>query len=96
MPWVISRHHIHQNTAIHDGVKSRYDITPEQATAMFDMLDSEREGRVLESDLFKHFLPLLEKTGLSGPPRKESTGRRESSVKGVRNCDALIIGRPIL
>ncbi|CAM9788241.1 unnamed protein product, partial [Ectocarpus sp. 13 AM-2016] len=49
---------------------------------MFDMLDSERQGRVLESDLFKHLLPLLEKTGLCSPLRKESTGRRKSSVKG--------------
>ncbi|CAM9827511.1 unnamed protein product [Ectocarpus fasciculatus] len=75
-------HFVHRDDMIGLARDLGYDITPEQATAMFDMLDSERQGRVLESDLFKHFLPLLEKTGRSGPPRKESTGRKKSSVKG--------------
>ncbi|CAM9234091.1 unnamed protein product [Ectocarpus sp. 12 AP-2014] len=75
-------HFVHRDDMIGLARDLGYDVTPEQATAMFDMLDSERQGRVLESDLFKHFLPLLEKTGLSGPLRKESTGRRKSSVKG--------------
>ncbi|CAM9502681.1 unnamed protein product [Ectocarpus sp. 4 AP-2014] len=75
-------HFVHRDDMIGLARDLGYDITAEQATAMFDMLDSERQGRVLESDLFKHFLPLLEKTGLSGPPRKELTGRRKSSVKG--------------
>ncbi|CAM9865423.1 unnamed protein product, partial [Ectocarpus sp. 13 AM-2016] len=66
-------HFVHRDDMIGLARDLGYDVTPEQASAMFDMLDSERQGRVLESDLFKHLLPLLEKTGLCSPLRKEST-----------------------
>eukprot|EP00752_Nemacystus_decipiens_P014145 g12578.t2 len=62
-----------------------YDVTPEQATGIFDMLDSERQGRIPRDDIFNHFLPLLHSAGSSGPPRKGSKGRRKSSNGGDEN-----------
>eukprot|EP00903_Cladosiphon_okamuranus_P013903 g12931.t1 len=56
-----------------------YDITPEQATGIFDMLDSQGQGQISIGDIVKYFLPLLQSVGHSRPPRKVSTARRKSS-----------------
>lgn len=58
---------------------TRYDITPEQATGIFDMLDSQQQGRISKDDLFKHLFPLLQRMSGTGPPRKGSAARRKSS-----------------
>ncbi|CAM9504523.1 unnamed protein product, partial [Scytosiphon promiscuus] len=52
-----------------------YDISPEQAAWMFDMLDAQRRGRIAKADIFRHFLPLVHGMSQSGTPSEATKGR---------------------
>lgn len=45
------------------------------------MLDSQRQGKIPKDDLYKHFLPLLQKVGGAAPSRKGSTWRKGSTKR---------------
>lgn len=66
----------------------RYNITPEQSTEMFDMLDSQQQGKISKDDLDKHFVPLVQKLGCADPPGKSSK-QRKASTKGVSDTKYL-------
>lgn len=59
----------------------RYDITPTQATRLFDMLDPLGRGKIAKGDLLKHCLPLIQGVECFGPAKNGLGERRGSAFK---------------
>ena len=59
----------------------RYDITPAQATRLFDMLDPLGQGRIAKGDILKHVLPLIRRVECFGPTENGPRERRSSAFK---------------